>query len=184
MFGIASGPLVWGRVAAARMRAGQSMMADTGSLSCFVDDPILAAMGSVEEPLRNQFKVALLWTALGFRMAAWSKCQQGTTINWIGAKLVVDSAAKTVQVTIADDKRQKLVLLAEHLLVNPAVGRKPLRRFVGLAQWMAGLLPQLRPSCERLWAALASKGKDLGHVWREQVKVAIKWLVAFVQEDH
>ena len=88
MFGIASGPFVWGRVAAALMRAGQSVVADTGSLSCFVDDPILAAKGLAEEPLKNQLRVALLWTALGFRMA-WAKCQQGTTVNWIGAKLVV-----------------------------------------------------------------------------------------------
>ena len=49
---------------------------------------------------------------------------------------------------------------------------------------MAGLLPQLRPFCERIWASLSSKGKDSGHVWRDQVQTAITWLVAFVRERH
>ena len=86
---------------------------------------------------------------------AWSKCQAGHTVNWIGAHISVSTLKQEVDITIANDKRDKLVQLAEHLLTHITVGRKPLRRFVGLAQWMAGLLPQVRPFCERLWAALS-----------------------------
>ena len=183
MFGIASGPLVWGRVAAALMRFGQSVLQKDGCLACFVDDPIMPAVGIGDGSISKQMKVALLWTALGFNMA-WSKCQTGRTVNWIGAQISVSTLKQEVEITIANDKRDKLAQLADNLLAHVAVGRKPLRRFVGLAQWMAGLLPQLRPFCERLWAALSSKGKDHGHVWRDQVKVAVSWLVAFVQERH
>ena len=76
MFGIASGPLVWGRVAAALMRLGQSTLQDEGCLACYVDDPIMSTRGVGDELLIKQFRVALLWTALGFKMA-WTKCQ-----NW------------------------------------------------------------------------------------------------------
>ena len=143
----------------------------------------MPAFGVGDGILTKQFRVALTWTALGFQMAC-AKCQTGPTVNWLGAKISVSTLRKEVEITIAEDKRDRLVMLAEHLLEHVAVGRKPLRRFVGLAQWMAGLLPQLRPFCERLWAALSSKGKDSGHVWRDQVKTAVTWLVAFVRERH
>ena len=115
------------------MRLGQSVLQREGCLACFVDDPIMPAVGTGDGIISKQMKVALVWTALGFQMA-WSKCQTGPTVKWIGAHLSVSTLRQEVEVTVANDKRGKLVQLAEHLLTHAAVGRKPLRRCVGLAQ--------------------------------------------------
>jgi hypothetical protein len=47
VFGLAPGPLLWGRVAAAAMRlAPSSMWPDEAEVSTFVDDPLILAAGS------------------------------------------------------------------------------------------------------------------------------------------
>ena len=46
-FGLCCGPLVWGRLAAAFMRLGQATMTSReGRSQCYVDDPLLIAIGS------------------------------------------------------------------------------------------------------------------------------------------
>jgi len=50
LFGIGSGPLVWGRVAAAVMRLSQGALdGDAARLQCFVDDPIAVIRGTEAE---------------------------------------------------------------------------------------------------------------------------------------
>jgi len=45
LFGIVSGPLGWGRVAALVMRATQSVLQDRGQVQCYVNDPLRAVRG-------------------------------------------------------------------------------------------------------------------------------------------
>ena len=50
LFGVGSGPLVWGRVAAGTMRVSQgAAIAETTRLQCFVDDPMAAIKGTKAE---------------------------------------------------------------------------------------------------------------------------------------
>ena len=75
MFRIASGPLVWGRVAAALMRLGQSVLQHEGCLSCFVDDPLCLFLGNGDAIITKQLRVALVWTALGSKWRGQSARQ-------------------------------------------------------------------------------------------------------------
>ena len=52
VFGIKSGPLVWGRVAALLMRlTAAATLGETLSLECFVDDPLFATGGDEHEQM-------------------------------------------------------------------------------------------------------------------------------------
>ena len=49
MFGVGSGPLLWGRVAAWAMRSTQALFGGgnvRARVNCFVDDPLIAFMGT------------------------------------------------------------------------------------------------------------------------------------------
>jgi hypothetical protein len=59
------------------------------------------------------------------------------------------------------------------------VSRKALREFTGRAEWVAGMLPQLKPFVQMLWAALSTSSLGPDKVWIRQVKVALCWLEAF-----
>ena len=107
------------------------------TLSCPLRARRTNALSSSAELLDAGQPSALEWHGLNAKLALQS--------TGLVQKLDVDSLHEEVEFTIADDKRDKLVELAQHSLTHAAVGRRPLRRVVGLAQWMAGPLPQLQP---------------------------------------
>ena len=83
-FGLASAPLVWGRVAAWIGRLGQSVsMPQELRAQVSVDDPILAASGTPRLRQRALSRVMLLWMAMGAKFA-WEKAQIGEKVEWIG----------------------------------------------------------------------------------------------------
>ena len=59
--------------------------------------------------------------------------------------------------------------------------RRELRQLAGLAAWLAGLMPQLRPFTAMLWAALYSSKEET--VMARQVKRPVSWLMAFADEN-
>lgn len=61
LFGIKTGPLVWGRMAALISRSTQSLFHNNRfRLQTFVDDPLIVARGT-ELQLNSIFNVVLLW---------------------------------------------------------------------------------------------------------------------------
>ena len=87
MFGILSGPLVWGRNAAMLMRITSVMvMYKPVRTECFVDDLLVAVAGSKAERTKYLLYVILLWLALGYKLA-WKKGTRGQEVPWIGATI-------------------------------------------------------------------------------------------------
>lgn len=83
LFGVGSGPLVWGRVAAWVMRATQSMFRGMAvRIDCFVDDPLVVLHGTREERHRAVAIIILLWEALGLNLAyhtaSWARQWSGS----------------------------------------------------------------------------------------------------------
>ena len=196
LFGVVSGPLVWGRVAACIVRASQSLAIHDNTeepairdnphlaLACFVDDPFITVAGSSAERKMMLAVVLLFWLVLGFRLA-WKKGHVGTSVPWIGAQVEVDSARGAVVVTIPAERRGDMLLEVRSLLSQPTfIWRKALREFTGRAEWVAGLLPQLKPFVRMLWAALASTSIGPDKVWVKQVRLPLTWLEAFFAMTH
>ena len=94
-FGLACGPVLWGRVAAVAMRLGQAATHDTeGRSQCYVDDPLLLALGKTSRERSRIFaRFVFLWTCLGYSVA-WHKISRGAALQWIG---VVDAALVRTQ---------------------------------------------------------------------------------------
>eukprot|EP00974_Lingulodinium_polyedra_P016033 1555286-Lingulodinium_polyedra.AAC.1 len=73
LFGVGSGPLLWGRVAALLCRATQALLQPhEGRLQCYVDDPLVSARGSPASVRRTFLVVILFWLVCGFELA-WNK---------------------------------------------------------------------------------------------------------------
>jgi len=111
-FGLACGPLLWGRTAAVMMRLAAAMLPEL-RLQCFVDDPIFVLSG--QDDLQHRMGLILactLWQALGSGLA-WGKLQLGTSVSWIGFQLQLQD--DTFVATLAPDKLKKLQGLLQEL---------------------------------------------------------------------
>eukprot|EP00974_Lingulodinium_polyedra_P010716 1033279-Lingulodinium_polyedra.AAC.1 len=142
-FGIGSAPLVWGRVAAALGRLGQSLLAAPGQgrLQLYVDDPNVAVAGTRAQRERHAAVVLATWSAVGARLA-WPKARLGKDLQWIGARYIVGE--DDVTATIGEDRIAKL---SDE--VSRAQGARGLafnlRRLAGELSWVAGVAPRVRP---------------------------------------
>ena len=181
MFGVASGPLTWGRVAAQLMRFSQALSnKESLAMACFVDDPIIGIVGTDEFRSRLFTKLTLPWATLGFRLA-WSKACRGTTLVWIGVQIAINMKLRTICLTIPADKLQKLVTHARSILACSGVApRKLVRSFAGLGEWVAGVVPQLKPFMTMVWAALSTDGKDTHFIFVQQITRPLNWVVALI----
>ena len=109
-FGLACGPLLWGRLAAAAMRISQSAVQSwEGRAQCFVDDPILVVAGrSAQERSRIFCLYLLAWTALGFQIS-WAKAQRGTQVTWIGFGIrLIGASLRDIQIFMTKEKASKV----------------------------------------------------------------------------
>ena len=61
-----------------------------GRLQCYVDDPVLMLTGSDELRTKLLVRVLLLWLLCGLRIS-WKKVQRGSSVEWIGAQVAVDT---------------------------------------------------------------------------------------------
>lgn len=184
LFGIVCGPLLWGRVAACIMRATQALYPSHACrLACYVDDPFILAFGTDLEQQEIFAVSTLLWAALGFNLA-WSKGHLGTEVDWIGAHVALDREAGRVVVSLPAEKRREALEGVQDLLrQGQRVRRKDLRQVTGRIEWIAGMLPQLRPFAQMLWAALASDGAGRQHIWAKQVAIPLKWFREFFSDS-
>lgn len=157
LFGIKTGPLVWGRIAALISRATQSMFTpDRARLQTFVDDPLVTLRGTDEQRRDIKNKILMLWMTLGLQVS-WSKGSTGTHAEWIGASLTIDNEANMIVVRVTEDKIKEWKILAEDLDAKPVLSKKALQKFTGKMAWAAGFIPQLKPFVRMLYAALTSK---------------------------
>lgn len=161
LFGIKTGPLVWGRMAALIARSTQALFHTSRCrLQIFVGDPLIVARTTTEQ-LNSIFNVVLLWwLTLGLKVA-WTKGAIGAEAEWIGAKLTVDDQAGFVRVSVTAAKVEEWRVLLQWLDTRPLVGKKILQQFTGKMSWAAGFIPQLKPFVRMLYAAMASSPTKL-----------------------
>ena len=68
LFGVKSGPLLWGRAGALLMRFTAGVNAqDKSRLQCVVDDPVSTVGGTKAGRARSMLRAILLWLVLGTR---------------------------------------------------------------------------------------------------------------------
>ena len=197
VFGLAPGPLLWGRVAAAAMRLAQSAMwPSEAEVSTFVDDPLmLAAHASLRERTWAFAKYCVLWLALGLELS-WGKAHRGWSIDWIGFNLQISAAKDSWSMTVRL-MEGKLLKLRELILdLRQCKGVVPLQKLqlaVGILGWVTSAMPMARPFVAMLWAAIITQKAPArsttrvrkGLVFVRQVDQALRWLEALLQEfDH
>ena len=176
LFGIVSGPLLWGRVAALIMRSTVAMFNDDAARAqCYVDDPILVIKGTTTQRKAVLRQVVLWWLALGFPFS-WHKAQLGQAVEWIGASIRICPKEKEVAMGVPKEKTDKLLTQVCAALRSPIVPRKDLENMAGLVEWMAGILPQLKPFNQMLWAALGARANN---IYSKQIALALEWFKAF-----
>ena len=197
VFGLAPGPLLWGRVAAAAMRLAQSAMWPLeAEVSTFVDDPLmLAAATCARERTWSFAKYCVVWLALGLELS-WSKAHRGVCIDWIGFNLDVKSTglAWTITVRLMESKLQKLKEVIEELRASKGlVSLQKLQLAVGILGWVTSAMPMARPFVAMLWAAITQQRAPArattrvrkGLVFVKQVDQALRWLQPLLVEcDH
>ena len=159
-FGIKSGPLLWGRVAALLMRITAAIHTDSlVRQQCFVDDTAVTVGGPKDQRSKLMLRTLLAW--LIFRTdLPWKKGTRGRDFEWIGARLrawISSTGIHGVTVSITEDRIRKLHELCQEirrsgelqegyveldLCLGNRVPRRKLRQFTGLATWISTLLPQ------------------------------------------
>lgn len=195
-FGLASGPLLWGRVAACAMRLGQATCSGSAArMQCYVDDPVIAARGSTfMERSRIFLRVLVLWTVLGFKLA-WHKAQRGRSVTWIGISLSFEGESlRDLKASLPPDKTAKILTALQEIQTHKGtIPTKTLERLCGLLAWVANLIPCCRPWVAQLWAAVElSKNRSVqgpvqqstrqrkGLTFVKQIDHAVTWLSRMV----
>ena len=182
LFGVKTGPLVWGRMAALLSRSTQALFSDRCyRLQTFVDDPIIVVKGT-EEEIHNMINTTLAWwSVVGLRIA-WSKGGIGHSAEWIGANITINNEGDKVVVQVPADKINDWKVLVDSLFTKPLVSRKKLQQLAGKLNWAAGFVLQLKPFVRMLHAALAkadSSAAQTNFVYFRQVEPALTWISKF-----
>ena len=189
LFGIVTGPLLWGRLAALVMRCTASLYpADTLALQCYVDDPLLAVRGTLKQRVTRLSVIVLLWSCFHLRLA-WLKGALGMEVDWIGATLkVVEAKENTranVVVSISAAHTLKVKQKAEAFLASNRCGRKALRDFAALTAWISHVILCLSAFSQMLWAACAAPPAATEcERWllTKRVSLPLAWFVQFAME--
>ena len=183
LFGIKSGPLVWGRTAALLMRLTSAATHGRARMQCFVDDPIITLWGTERRRSHTLVLIVVLWLAMGCKLA-WPKGERGRRVEWIGAAIQPwksVTGVSGVTLTITREKIEKLATLCDEVLgTTTPILMSRIRRLAGLATWMAGILPQITVYTARLWAATTTKQDYINH---HQVITPVKWLRALCGQE-
>ena len=195
-FGFASGPLLWGRVAAFFGRLAQATLRndDEARIQIFVDDPIVSIAGSQRERTWTAAVVFLCWAMLGAKLA-WHKASFGHRTLWTGAEYSAE--ADGILVAIDAARIEKLLeAIGEARSARGLI--KDLQKLAGQMSWVAGIAPRIRPFVAHLWAAIYSeeaqrakvdegrssaRKRPKGAVFLRRVDYALEWLEAFAKGE-
>ena len=172
--GAVGSPLVWCRVAAFLARAAAAILGDKGGdIATYVDDPLVVVTGSHAERSATIERVLLLWSVLGAPLA-WGKGQSGQRVRWIGAELSMEPGSVVVALP-----SETAHIWAEELSQVRRSGKaqvRLLRQIAGRGAWLAGVIPEVRPFLNCVWAAVG--GRQSGVVSVRSADHAFRWLVA------
>ena len=177
-------PLTWARFAALLGRLTQSVLgASAARISTYVDDPVIVAVGTRAER-RSIFAMALaIWAALGLPLAL-EKAQVGSTTTWTSA--IFQPTRTGLEVSIKPNIVQETLELCRRFLAHNTIAKKELRSCTGKATHIASLVHTMRPFLSELYGALGSATKHgpvKSTVWTKQVRSALTWLVALLQQE-
>ena len=156
-FGLASAPLVWGRLAAAAFRLTQALAVRSEFEShCYVDDPGFALAGASRWSRRKTFSLVLLFLMCLGMDVSWMKAQYGKIIEWLGVtiELTTRDGRPGVVVTIPASKCTDIISEIDEILTDGAMTHeKKLRRVAGRVSWIAGIIPWAKAFAAILHAA-------------------------------
>ena len=104
-FGLVSGPLVWGRVAAYFTRLAQAVYHSAQEARVQIDDPLVSLAGTRQQRDWAAAVTCLVWVMVGSDLA-WKKARFGKRVSWIGAEFAVQN--NVVIVSMSDDRVSKI----------------------------------------------------------------------------
>ena len=194
VFGVAPGPLLWGRLAAAAMRISQAVVKNfEGEVNTFVDDPLVISMAcSQREHTATFVRYLATWRVLGLEVA-WHKADRGTTLTWIGFQLTLCGKAESdLRVELTAQKQAKLEEVFEKILACKGVVPVHILQYaVGVLGWMTSAISISRPWLAMLWAAITQRQHPTrsttrvrkGLVFVKQVENAVRWLHALIRTE-
>ena len=158
VFGAASAPTIWGRVAALAARSLAAILPQRHIRhQIYVDDPFFVAQGPPPQAARL-FAVALLWfLVLGLPIAP-TKLEAGHSLTWIGVHYAKGPAC--IELSLQADKILELMDTTTHISTRSVVSIAEVRSFAGKLSFFAGIVPALRPALWPLWAVLAPSRPD------------------------
>jgi hypothetical protein len=180
VFGSATSPAIWGRVAAFLGRALTSAF-DESELRAqiYVDDPIITTWGSGAER-RQLLTLALLWLSILGIPLAWRKADIGTQLDWIGASLAWSSAF--VIIAIPKHRVEEYLVEITAVAKGNIVEKSRLSKLAGGLSFYAGIVPQLKPFVRVLWGACHSGSAATSWVLTRRFAHAMSWLKTFFRE--
>ena len=145
LFGVKSGPLIWGRTAALLMRITSAATHNRARMQCFVGDPLTTLWGAEQHRSYTLLMIVVLWLAVGCKLS-WSKGSRGRRVEWIGAAIQPWRSATGmpgVTFTITKENVDKIAAQCDDILRSTKpIERAKVHQLAGLATWMAGILPQ------------------------------------------
>ena len=159
VFGAASAPLVWGRMAALLIRLVQGMFDGVeGRANMYIDDILMQMCGTPVERTRQLACVLLLLAVLGFPVAL-HKVAFGPDLEWIGARFTW--SAEGLVVSVPAKRRDEVLGIIERICALPMVSRKLVRELAGKLSSLAGIVPYLAAfnrSCHKVGAENDGEG--------------------------
>ena len=195
-FGLATAPLLWGRVAAWIGRSSQAIHSQwQHRLQIYVDDPILVVKGNTHQRNWLMAQTLALWAGLGAKIAL-HKVAKGPYVKWIGANYKI--LPRGVEVAIDQERISKLTEVVDTALQVKGL-LKDARSLAGELSWVAGIVPTTRPFVNMIWGAIygmeahnlaAKQGKSRGRprpdgsVLVTMVEMPLTWFRKFLQGEH
>ena len=156
-FGLATAPLLWGRLAAAAGRLGQALFSAAElRLQIYVDDPAWAVAGPPETQILLTGLLLSFWCCLGLR-CNWGKGQLGSSIEWIGVMAALEpfDGMPALRAHLSEKRMQEASELVDSLLGKVGmVDIRGVQRLAGLLAWIGGVIPWAKAFNSHLWAAL------------------------------
>jgi len=164
----------------------------------YVDDTLLAFLGTHTHCRTCFATVAYIWVALGLPLAL-KKAAFGTTVIWTSAALKVTTGKtiKTrrilVEVKVKPDTDQEVRSLTGELLGANVMAVKKLRTYVGKCTAIASVMHTWSPFLRQVWTALptAASGTSESHgtrapincAWTKQFHESLVWIMAFLADE-
>ena len=123
----------------------------------YLDDPLLALHGSLQERDGRLALVLLTWTAAGAALS-WPTGTRGRQAQWIGVQIAWRWGG--LDFCIPHSKTQELAEELDALIAGPVAKLADLRRATCRNSWATSLLRHARWAVARFWAVLADMDRE------------------------